>query len=561
MARLALYREERPRTFAEVVGQEHVTRTLRNALAQNRFTHAYLFCGPRGTGKTSCARILAKAVNCLHPRQGEPCNQCRSCELIQSGQSMDVIEIDAASNRGIDEIRDLRDKVKFAPTDLRYKVYIIDEVHMLTEPAFNALLKTLEEPPAHVIFVLATTEVHKVPVTIRSRCQRYDFHRLSTRQIAERLAEVSARHGFQVTEEALYAIARQAEGGMRDALSLLDQVVAYAEEGRTITLEDALAVLGAASLDRFLALDEAIRNRDPGQALLVLDQLVREGKDLRQLVRDLMSHFRDLLLLQVPGGEALLDLPEETLAQLRQVAAGFDSQYLLWAVKFLAGVENDLRLTTNPRLVVEVGLIRLCSTPPAASGAPSASAGGEWVPPAPQAPGPGRERRGAPAQAAAAPGPGSPAGRAGTQESGHRPQGPEAGARSGAAAQAPGPVSPELAAMQQAWPRVVEFFRNQPKAKSMAPLVAQATPVRLEGRTLVLGFPPTPEGRTARDLVHRRTKWVEAALNRLGLPEYLVTTTILEPGETAEPAGGLDLVNLIRQRVGPGVPVEVKEDE
>nr|PZN40164.1 MAG: hypothetical protein DIU70_08395 [Bacillota bacterium] len=232
-------------------------------------------------------------------------------------------------------------------------------------------------------------------------------------------------------------------------------------------------------------------------------------------------------------------------------------------MKFLAGVENDLRLTTNPRLVVEVGLIRLCSPPPGAAGAPSASGGGEWVPPAPQPPGSGRERRSTPA--AAAPGPVSPAGRAGApagaQETGPRLRGPEAGTRPGTAAQGASAVSPELAAMQQAWPRVVEFFRNQPKAKSMAPLVAQATPVRLEGRTLVLGFPPTPEGRTARDLVHRRTRWVEAALNRLGLPEYLVTTTILESGGTAEPAGGLDLVNLIRQRVGPGVPVEVKEDE
>lgn len=543
MARLALYREERPRTFAEVVGQDHVTRTLKNALAQNRFTHAYLFCGPRGTGKTSCARILAKAVNCQNPQQGEPCNQCRSCEIIQSGQSMDIIEIDAASNRGIDEIRDLRDKVKYSPTDLRYKVYIIDEVHMLTEPAFNALLKTLEEPPPHVLFVLATTEVHKVPVTIRSRCQRHDFHRLGNREIVQRLAEVCERHGFRVEEEALVAIARQAEGGMRDALSLLDQVVAYAEDGQIVTLQDTLTVLGAAPLDRFLRIDEAIQKAEPGLALMVLDELVREGKDLRQFVRDLVAHLRDLLLLRVQGGESLLDLPEETLAQLKEAAEGFQPQQLLGAVKLLAGVEGDLRLSTNPRLVVEVALIRLCA--PAAVATQAAEAE-EWVPPALPT-----GRGGRPAAAAATLGRAGAAGAAG------------AGGAAGAppATTPTGPVSPELAAMRKAWPQVVEFFRSQPKAKSMAPLIAQALPLRIDGRTLVLGFQPTSEGRTARDLIHRRTKWVEAALNRLNLPEYLVTTAFLEADAVAPTTESPDLVTLIKQRVGPDVPVEVKEDE
>jgi len=358
VAHLALYREFRPQRFADVVGQQHITRTLKNALKNGRMHHAYLLSGPRGTGKTTVARLLAKAVNCLNPHDGEPCNECAACRSIISGETMDIIEVDAASNRGVEEIRDLRDKVKYAPADLKYKVYIIDEVHMLTEPAFNALLKTLEEPPGHVLFVLATTEKHKLPVTIISRCQSFEYHRLSTQEILNRLNEVCEKYGLKAAEEALGAIARQAEGGMRDALSLLDQVMAYAVGGE-ITLDDTLHVLGSAPLEEFLKLDQRLAGGDVGGVLTLLDELVRQGKDLRQFVRDYLAHMRDLLLLKVDVSGNTLDLPAASLQALREQAAAFRQDQVLGGIKLFSQLENDLRFTSSPRLLVEVGLIRL----------------------------------------------------------------------------------------------------------------------------------------------------------------------------------------------------------
>lgn len=525
MTRLALYREERPQTFAEVVGQEHVTRTLKNARAAGRLSHAYLFAGPRGTGKTSIARILAKSINCLQPEHGEPCDRCQPCQLIRQGLTMDVIEIDAASNRGIDEIRDVRDKVKYSPTELRKKVYIIDEVHMLTEAAFNALLKTLEEPPDHVVFILATTEAHKVPVTIRSRCQRYDFHRLEPGQTVQRLRQVCQKYGFQVEDDALFALARQSEGGMRDALSLLDQLTAFVEGGRAITLADALTVLGAASLDRFLALDGAVRRGQPGNALLLLDDLVRQGKDLRQFVRDYLAHLRDLLMLKVAGG-AVLELPAATHQQLQDEAGQFDQAQLLAMIKVLATLENDMRLSTNPRLLVEVALIRICEPVPAVSAVPPAP-GGDWIPAA-------AARGGAPR--------GAPVGQV-----------------------TPGATTSDTSqvveAVRRSWPEIVALFGSSTQSKPYQVWVQQARPHRVDGRTLVLGFPANAEGRTAKDMLERKVKWVEHALKKVGLPEYQVRFDLLaEEAPVPQPGAGPDLLGLIKQRLGD-VPIEVKEDE
>ncbi len=354
---LALYREFRPQRFADVVGQQHITRTLLNALTQNRLHHAYLLSGPRGTGKTSVARILAKAVNCLDPDQGEPCNACAACSSIISEETMDIIEIDAASNRGIDEIRDLRERVRYAPADLKRKVYIIDEVHMLTEPAFNALLKTLEEPPEHVMFVLATTERQKLPVTIVSRCQCFDYHRLSIQEIIDRLSGVCSVYGVTIMPEAATAIARQAEGGMRDALSLLEQVMAFSED-KQITLSDTLHVLGSAPLDEFISLNQSLLNSDIGSALILLDRLIRQGKDLRQFVRDYLTHLRDLLLLKVGHGEAVLDLPKASIEDMRVITVSLTQTALLETIKLWSQLESDMRFSASARLLVEVTVIR-----------------------------------------------------------------------------------------------------------------------------------------------------------------------------------------------------------
>ena len=488
MAHLALYREYRPQRFSDVVGQEHITRTLRNALVQGRLHHAYLLSGPRGTGKTTVARILAKAVNCLNPQDGEPCNECEACRRITSGEALDLIEIDAASNRGIDEIRDLRDKVNFAPVELKYKVYIIDEVHMLTEPAFNALLKTLEEPPAHVLFVLATTEKQKLPITILSRCQAFDYRRLSTDEIVGRLREVCAKQGLKASPEALAAIARHADGGMRDALSLLDQVMAYAADGE-VTLEMTLAVLGSAPLDQFLALDGHLLRGDVGAALLWLDEMVRAGKDLRQLVRDYLAHLRDLLLAKLDAGAAVLGLPPEALEQIRARAEPFSERQLIGAIRLLGQAETEMRLSPSPRLLVEVSFIRLTGLFTGSAeeerteeGAPAQApqparrrrqGHAAAAPPAHAASpgGTGRQMGGATGRAGGATGPASGGGPAAYGPRGDEPVGQAAGpgdaaprapsAQGPAPANEPAPVGAGVERVVQAWDQVLELVRKK----------------------------------------------------------------------------------------------------
>ncbi len=363
MSYTALYRKFRPGDFRELVGQEHITKTLQHALATGRIVHAYLFCGPRGTGKTSTAKILAQAVNCEHPDHGEPCGQCDACKRIKAGQSLDIMEIDAASNRGIDEIRDLRERVRYAPAQEKMKVYIIDEVHMLTNEAFNALLKTLEEPPAHVMFILATTEAHKIPLTVLSRCQRFDFRRISLCQrfdfrrislvdIAMRIKEVAEKEQISITAEAVDAIAKKAEGGLRDAMSLLDQCVSFAPEG--VTAETVAMVLGAMDGDFIAAMAAALYQQNVSFLLQGIDQLVQQGKDLRQFLQDLLEHFRSLALFQ------LMPDSQKNASVDRALQQGPlpDIAHVLSLMQSLGEIDYRLRYAVQPRIVLELSLLK-----------------------------------------------------------------------------------------------------------------------------------------------------------------------------------------------------------
>ena len=363
MAYIALYRKWRPGTFGDLVGQEHISKTLSNAINTGRIGHAYLFSGPRGTGKTSTAKILAKALNCEHGPTPEPCGKCRACQKINDGSSMDVFEIDAASNRGIDEIRDLRETVKFAPVDGRYKVYIIDEVHMLTTEAFNALLKTLEEPPAHVVFILATTEAHKVPPTIQSRCQRYDFKRITVEEIRGRLEKVVADMGIKAEAEALAMIAIQADGGLRDALSLLDQCSALAEG--ELTAARVRQTLGLIGHDWIYKLTEAIYAHKSQSALQVLADLLRDGKDLKQVLTELSLHLRSLMIYQATGTLAQMDLYAEPDDVLQEQGKFFSAEEIMAMLKRLHEALTEVKWSPQPRITVEVALMALCN--PAAS--------------------------------------------------------------------------------------------------------------------------------------------------------------------------------------------------
>lgn len=358
MSYQALYRVWRPRNFSDVVGQSHITRTLQNAIVQEKFSHAYLFSGPRGTGKTSAAKIFSKTVNCEHGPVKEPCNECSACVGIQDGSVSDVIEIDAASNNGVEQIRDIRDKVKYAPSAVQYKVYIVDEVHMLSIGAFNALLKTLEEPPKHVIFILATTEPHKIPLTIISRCQRFDFKRISQRSMVERMEYITQQESIPVSKDALEAVALSAEGGMRDSLSLLDQAISYSEE--EVTIEDVLAVTGSVSQQKLAGVVQALQQNEVKEALQFVDSLIQEGKDPGRFIFDLIYYLRDLLLYQsAPGLEGILEraIPDDAFQQLSQE---LQPNWIQQTISTLNQCQQEMKWTTSPKVFIEIAMLNIC---------------------------------------------------------------------------------------------------------------------------------------------------------------------------------------------------------
>lgn len=359
MSYTALYRKFRPTTFDEVKGQDHIVQTLKNQIHANRIGHAYLFCGTRGTGKTSVAKIFAKAVNCEHPVDGSPCNECDVCRGINSGSSMNVIEIDAASNNGVDNIRQIRDEIQYTPSSGKYTVYIIDEVHMLSIGAFNALLKTLEEPPSYVLFILATTEPHKIPITILSRCQRYDFKRISIDTIAGRLMELMEKENIEVEEKAIRYVAKAADGSMRDALSLLDQCIAF-YLGQKLTYENVLEVLGAVDNEIFSQLTRSVIEGDVVSCIHLLDEMVMQGRELGQFVNDFIWYLRNLMLIKTSDGASdVIDASAERIQALKEEAAMVDTDVIMRYIRIFSELSGQIKYSSQKRILIEIALIKL----------------------------------------------------------------------------------------------------------------------------------------------------------------------------------------------------------
>ena len=356
MEHLALYRKYRPTTFGEVIGQDHIIKTLKNQVEQGQVSHAYLFCGTRGTGKTSTAKILSKGVNCLNPKNGSPCLKCEVCKALEDPSNLDILEIDAASNNRVDEIRDLKDKIKYPPVNGKYKVYIIDEVHMLTDSAYNALLKTLEEPPSHAVFILATTEVHKLPATILSRVMRFDFKLISNDSLVELLKTIFDKENITYDKESLKTIAQMGEGSVRDTLSIADVCASFS--GKTITYESVLEALGTTTKEVLFQLSNEIITKNSKELLLSINTLFKEGKNLAVLTRDLITYFRDLLLIKtVQKVEEILTMPEAVLSKMKEQALNVKEEELLFYMQKLSAMESELKYATNERLLFETATL------------------------------------------------------------------------------------------------------------------------------------------------------------------------------------------------------------
>ncbi|MFX4262909.1 DNA polymerase III subunit gamma/tau [Pelotomaculum propionicicum] len=574
MTYLALYRKWRPQTFGEIIGQEHITRTLKNAVESGRTGHAYLFCGTRGTGKTTTAKVLAKALNCTERVGPEPCNRCEVCKNITDGLSVDVIEIDAASNRGIDEIRDLREKIKFAPAVAKYRVYIIDEVHMLTNEAFNALLKTLEEPPRHAVLILATTEPHKVPLTILSRCQRFDFRRIEPADIIKRLSEVAAGANLEVEAEALRLIARAAEGGLRDALSILDQGAAFGE--LKITVADVHNILGTVRIDALNRMAGHLAAGETGSALNLVADLTSEGKDLRFFAREMAAYLRALLLEKIVPGSSAREAWGDP-AMMAAKAAEFTTEGLLRAVEIMAGTEQEMKWSSQPGIILELALVKACRAVTLTRES-SLLARLEAL----------EEKLNKPVQAApaekagtikkAAPGAGKPAGLvraglpgetikdpAGRGEKPYQPASVETNPDPGRSSEEPGrgpqPAGTALERVKNSWREIMNIMRRERLPLYYNYLRAQ--PLDLKGESLVVGF-PEGEG-LAREMADRpeQKKYLESLLKRILKGEWQVSFKsyrgTIEPSEKRH--DDLDKVVDVKRRFGGEEIILDGEDE